>query len=62
MNITLEETLKMMEERDTRDSTRSVAPLMAAKDAVELDNSDMTVDVAFNAAMEIIKEKTGITV
>ena len=62
MDITLEETLKMMEERDTRDSTRSVAPLMAAKDAVELDNSDMTVDEAFSAAMEIIKEKTGITV
>jgi CMP/dCMP kinase len=36
-------------ERDRRDSTRAVAPLRKAVDAVELDTSDMTLDEVVEA-------------
>lgn len=52
--ITYEEVLAQMNERDTNDSTRKVAPAIAAKDAVLLDNSDMSADETLEAALAII--------
>jgi len=40
-------------ERDRRDTTRAVAPLRKAVDAVELDTSEMTVDEAVEAVVGI---------
>jgi len=40
----LEEVEKQMEERDTRDSSRDVAPLRQAADGVHVDSTDLTVD------------------
>jgi cytidylate kinase len=42
--VSYEETLADMKERDHRDSTRAVAPLRQADDAVPLDTSQMTQD------------------
>lgn len=42
--ITFEEILADQERRDLADSTRTVAPLVKAEDAVELDSSTMTLD------------------
>ena len=41
--ITLENVMKDTEERDYRDTHRAESPLRKAEDAVELDNSDMSV-------------------
>ena len=43
-----------LEARDARDSARAVAPLQPAPGAHVLDTSEMNVDAAFHAAMQII--------
>lgn len=60
IDISLEETVRVMAERDERDSSRELAPLKAADDAVYLDNSDMTIDEMLDAALAIIKSKTAV--
>lgn len=57
IDISLKETMRIMAERDERDSSREVAPLKAADDAVPLDNSDMTIDEMVDAALAIIESK-----
>jgi CMP/dCMP kinase len=49
------EVLAALRERDRRDSTRSVAPLRKAAQAVELDTSDMTLDEAVAAVVDIAR-------
>ena len=44
-------------ERDRNDSTRAIAPLKPAADAVTLDNSELDIQQTFDAALEIIKSK-----
>ena len=39
--------------RDSRDAARSSAPMAKAADAVELDTSDMSIDEAVRAAIDI---------
>ena len=51
--------LRDMQERDARDSSRSVAPLEPAKDALVLDTSDMDADAVFAAALDYISRQTG---
>ncbi|HML91419.1 (d)CMP kinase [Methyloceanibacter sp.] len=41
--------------RDERDSTRGAAPLVQAKDAVLLDTSNLDIDAAFRAALDLIE-------
>ena len=43
--------------RDLRDSERSASPLRPARDAILLDTSDLDIDVAFDAAVGLIKRK-----
>ncbi|NQV54240.1 MAG: (d)CMP kinase [Rhodospirillales bacterium] len=50
--------LKDMKERDSRDTTRSVAPLEPAEDALVLDTSKMNADAVFTAALEFIASRT----
>lgn len=59
IDISLEETMRVMAERDERDSSREVAPLRAADDAIALDSSDMTIDETIDAALAIIESKIG---
>jgi cytidylate kinase len=42
--VTLNDIRKAMQERDTRDSERTVAPLVPAPDAIPVDTSDLTLD------------------
>lgn len=44
--------------RDARDSERLAAPLRPAADAAVLDTTEMTIEAAVRAAMEIIEPKT----
>lgn len=57
---TLEEVEKDLERRDYIDSHRNFAPLRKADDAISLDTSEMTIDEAVEAIIEIIKEKVGV--
>ena len=50
--------LKEIIQRDHQDTTRPIAPLKQAKDAVLLDTSDMTIDEVIEAMRKIVEEKT----
>lgn len=54
-----ETVLAEMNERDKNDKNREVAPAVPAPDAVFLDNSKLSIDGTYEAALEIIKEKAG---
>ncbi len=59
IKTTYEEVLADMQTRDNNDSTRKVAPAIAAPDAVTFDNSGMTPDECTDALLALIAEKTG---
>ena len=52
-----EQTLKDIQQRDYQDSTRPIAPLKQAKDAVLLDTSDLDIDGVLAAFKKIVAEK-----
>lgn len=56
-NVTIEEVLNNLEMRDYIDSHREVSPLRQAKDAIELDNTNLTEKEQFNRALAWAKEK-----
>lgn len=56
-NVTIEEVKDNLEMRDYIDSHREVSPLRKAKDAIELDNTNLTEKEQFNKALGWIKEK-----
>ena len=48
---------KEIEERDYNDSHREFSPLIKAKDAIEIDTSDMSIEDVINAVMSHIKKR-----
>lgn len=58
-NVTLDKVLADMRQRDKQDSTRAVAPLRCAEDAVRLDTSEMSLDEAEAAILKIVRGKLG---
>ncbi|KAB2869453.1 MAG: (d)CMP kinase [Bacteroidales bacterium] len=57
INITLEEVLANIKERDHLDQTRDVSPLQKAHDAIILDNSHMTVQEQMNWVENLVQER-----
>ena len=55
--ITFDEVYLDMINRDRNDSTRAVAPAIMAKDAILLDNSDLSEEETWLKAIEIIRNK-----
>lgn len=53
--VTFEEVLKNVEERDYIDTHREDSPLIKAKDALEFDNSDITKQEQFEKVLKLIK-------
>lgn len=53
--ITLEEVLKDMIDRDTKDTTREVSPMRIPKGAVVIDNSNLTVEQTVEEMLKHIK-------
>lgn len=49
--------LAEMRARDERDRTRAVSPLVAAKDAIVIDSTNMPLDEVIKRAEEIVREK-----
>ncbi len=58
-NITIEEVKNNLEMRDYIDSHREVSPLRKAEDAIELDNSDLTMDQQLEIVTNWVEEKIG---
>ena len=56
-DVSYDEILASIKERDERDSGRDVAPLKAAPDAVLLDTSNLTLEESIAAAKKIADEK-----
>jgi 3-phosphoshikimate 1-carboxyvinyltransferase len=49
-----------LEARDARDSGRSTAPLKAAEDAVQLDNSDLSIEQSVDLVLKQWQSKVGV--
>jgi 3-phosphoshikimate 1-carboxyvinyltransferase len=49
-----------LEARDARDSGRSVAPLKAAQDAVQLDNSALSIEQSVDTVLSLWRSKMGV--
>jgi cytidylate kinase len=58
--VNLEDLEREIEERDRRDSTRSVAPLRMAEDAILLNTDNLSIEEMVKEALRIIREKCGI--
>lgn len=59
--VTFEQMRDEILKRDAIDSSRSVAPLRAADDAIFLDNSALTIDATVQRALEILQTHTQVT-
>ena len=58
IDISFEEVLKNVEERDYIDTHRDDSPLRKADDAIEIDNSYLTREEQFNAVLEMVEDVT----
>jgi len=56
-NITFEEVLKNVVDRDQKDSSRKESPLLKVEDAIEIDNSHMTFDEQVNKIINLAESK-----
>ena len=56
--ITFEEVLKNVRERDYIDSNRENSPLKKANDAVVIDNSNLTIEAQFEKILALVSERT----
>ncbi|ADF52211.1 MULTISPECIES: (d)CMP kinase [Zunongwangia] len=57
-DVSYEEVLKNVEERDHLDSTRETSPLVKAQDAIEIDNTNLSKEEQFDKILSLVKEKT----
>ncbi|MCG7518634.1 (d)CMP kinase [Ruegeria sp. Ofav3-42] len=55
-DVTREQVLSDVRERDARDAERSTAPMKPADDAVLLDTSDLSIETALAKAVEIVEK------
>ena len=56
-DLTVEDVLEDLRARDARDSARAAAPLRPARDAVQLDTTEMSIEAAIDAAIAIVKDR-----
>ncbi|MBR2353745.1 MAG: (d)CMP kinase [Clostridia bacterium] len=56
--VSFEDVLAEMNQRDTQDSTREIAPAQAAPDAVILDNTGMNLEESVDAVIDLVRQKT----
>lgn len=57
--VNYEDVLREMNERDTQDSSRAIAPAKPAEDAILLDTTSFDFEESVNAILEIIEKKCG---
>ena len=54
-NVTFEEVLNNVKERDYIDSNRENSPLLKAPDAIEIDNSNLSIDEQFKSIYKLVE-------
>lgn len=54
LDVSFDSVLSDLQKRDERDSQRTVAPMKQADDAVLLDTTEMDIETAFQAAVDIV--------
>lgn len=54
--VTYEEVLKNVQERDHIDTHREDSPLLKADDAIEIDNSDLSIEDQFERVLELVNK------
>jgi cytidylate kinase len=54
VGISMEEAVKDVTERDKRDSSRDIAPLKVAEDAIYIDSSEMTLEEVMKTVLEAV--------
>ena len=59
ISVTMDSLLRDIRERDARDSARTVAPLRPASDAVILDTTDLTIEAAIGAVLDLYRVRIG---
>ena len=59
LDVSLDETLAGMTERDRRDSTRTDSPLKKADDAITVDSTGLSIDRVFEKMMAAIEARSG---
>lgn len=57
IEVDLNNLIKEIAERDKNDSSRAVAPLKKADDAIEIDTTNLSIDEVVAKIEDIIKEK-----
>ncbi len=60
LQVSLEDVLREIEERDEHDMSRAAAPLKCARDAVKLDTSVLTLEESIDAVCVLIADKLGV--
>ena len=55
-NVSYEEVLKNVQERDYIDTHRDDSPLVIADDAIEIDNSYLSKEEQFQAVLDLVEE------
>lgn len=61
-DVTLEQVETELNARDARDAARITAPMLPAEDAVILDTTSLDAEAAFRAALDILRERLGLTI
>lgn len=56
-NVTYDEVLENVTERDHMDTTRDDSPLIKASDAIEIDNSEMNLEDQFHIILQLAKDR-----
>ena len=60
LQVSLEDVLREIEERDEHDMSRAAAPLKCARDAIKLDTSVLTLEESIDAVCVLIADKLGV--
>ena len=55
--VSFQDVLNDVFKRDTRDRERTVSPLVAAEDAIIIDTSNLSIEVAISTAIQAVKVK-----
>ena len=58
IDLSLEETIKEIELRDWKDSTRKHSPLRCAEDAIVIDSTDLSIDEVVSRIINLVNERT----
>lgn len=61
LEVSYDELLRQIIERDKLDSSREIAPLVKAEDAIEIDSSNLSVEEVVEKILEIVKERCKLT-